>query len=70
MLLDSDTGHLRTMKNAAALSPLDLSRATEYEDYLVTIWDRVRQGNVKKIREYTLKKSNGQQMYLVNAQTY
>ncbi len=48
--LDSDTGVMRAQKNVNNLTPVDLG-GIRYSDYLITIWDRVKQGNIHKIRE-------------------
>ena len=48
--LDSDSGLIRSFKNLNGQSPVELG-SPKYTDYLVTIWDRVRKGNLHKIRE-------------------
>jgi hypothetical protein len=48
--LDSDSGTMRSFKNLNGLTPIELGSPL-YTDYLVTIWDRVRQGNLHKVRE-------------------
>ena len=48
--LDSDLGTMRSSKNLNGQTPIDLG-SPKYTDYLVTIWDRVKQGNLHKIRE-------------------
>jgi hypothetical protein len=50
VLLDSDSGMMRSFKNINGFTPIELG-SPKYTDYLVTIWDRVRQGNLHKIRE-------------------
>jgi hypothetical protein len=48
--VDSDYGHMRAQKNVNNVTPVELG-GVRYSDYLITIWDRVKQGNVHKIRE-------------------
>jgi len=48
--IDSDYGHMRAHKNISNVNPVEFG-GVKYSDYLITIWDRVRQGNVHKIRE-------------------
>ncbi len=50
VFLDSDAGIMRAAKNAQGQTPVELGEP-ELTDYLVTIWDRVKQGNLHKIRE-------------------
>lgn len=70
MLLDSDACTLRTMKNVNGKSPLDLG-SPKFEDFLITIWDRVKQGNHHKIREYVQTTNDyGGKLYHINLQTH
>ena len=48
--MDSDFGVMRSHKNTNNVNPVELG-GPRFNDYLITIWDRVRQGNVHKIRE-------------------
>jgi ankyrin repeat protein len=48
--LDSDSGTMRSQKNINNQTPVDLGGA-KYNDILVTIWDRVKQGHLTKVRE-------------------
>lgn len=48
--LDSDYGYMRAHRNTNNITPVELGGQI-YSDYLITIWDRVKQGNIHKIRE-------------------
>jgi hypothetical protein len=41
---------MRSQKNINTQTPVDLGGA-KYNDILVTIWDRVKQGHLTKVRE-------------------
>lgn len=51
--MDSDYGKLRYQKNKYGITPYEMSKG-KYDDILITIWDRVKQGNLQKIREYAI----------------
>jgi hypothetical protein len=69
---------MRSQKNASGLTPVELGEGN-FGDFLVTIWDRVKQGNLIKIRKY-VSNSNGvitnkhinqkTTMYHINMQTF
>jgi hypothetical protein len=66
VLLDADSFKLRKMKNANDQTPVELGHP-KYEDFLITIWDRVKQGNHLKIREYVMNnKEYGGKLYHIN----
>jgi len=49
--IDSDYGSMREHRNALGQTPVDIGDPS-LTDYLITIWDRVKQGNIIKIRKY------------------
>jgi ankyrin repeat protein len=75
--IDSDYGIMREHKNALGQTPIDVSEPS-MTDYLITIWDRVKQGNIIKIRKYVQSNtlitneqiSKKTMMYHINMQTY
>lgn len=70
VLLDSDHCVLRSHKNQFNKTPLE-SCENKFEDFLITIWDRVKQGNNHKIREYVqANNSYGGKLYHINSQTH
>jgi len=66
VLIDSDFCQLRNTENQQGKTPLGLAQG-KYQDILITIWDRVRQGNILKIREYAL---SADCPYGINSQTH
>ena len=75
--IDSDHGHMRAHKNANNVTPVEMAGA-RYSDYLITIWDRVKQGNIHKIRDLVQSNnlitnvhiSRRTTVYHINMQTY
>ena len=75
--IDSDYGTMREHRNALGQTPIDVSEPS-LTDYLITIWDRVKQGNIIKIRKYVQSNtlitneqiSKKTTMYHINMQTY
>eukprot|EP00347_Sterkiella_histriomuscorum_P021314 403334434 len=67
---DADYGILRNARNAQNKSPADLNQI-QNEDWLMTIWDRVKQGNIQKIRELHNSSNNSDQTIQthINSQT-
>jgi hypothetical protein len=75
--IDSDHGPMRAHKNANNVTPVELA-GVRYSDYLITIWDRVKQGNIHKIRDLVQSNnlitnvhiSRRTTVYHINMQTY